>query len=208
MTPTRAALGLAVLLAAAAARAAEPAPPLEEDPRAPRFHEVEHGAFTTLETGWFTLFKTRVADRARYPYAGAGGGAASGWLAGARLGTELGDRFALAGVVLVGNASASPSYGAFDLLMIGGDLRAAVWRGADRQGVDRLLLYLHGRAGWLATRPDGLFGSSDLLLGGGPGLEYYTHLRHFSIGLALDGIYAVSAGAPGLAVTPTVTYTF
>jgi len=208
LTRTRAALALAALLVAGAARAADPAPPLEEDPRAPRFAEVEHGLSAGLETGWFALFKTPVADRARHPYAGASGGTATGWLAGARLGYELGDRLTIGAMVLVGNASASPSYGAFDLLVLGGDLRAAIYRGEDRQGVDRLLVYLHGRAGWLLTRPEGLFGSSDLLVGGGPGLEYFTRLRHFSIGLAIDGLYVVSAGAPGLAVTPTVTYTF
>lgn len=206
---SRACLALAAAaFLATAARADEPAPPLQEDPRAPRFSEVEHGLFTALETGWFAFFKTPVADRARHPYAGTGGGTATGWLAGARLGYELGERFAAAVFVLGGNASASPSYGAFDVLSVGGDLRAVLLRGADRQGVDRLLLYLHGRAGWLGTRPLGLFGSSGLLLGGGPGVEYFTRLRHFSVGLAIDGLYAIPAGAPGLAVAPTVTYTF
>lgn len=203
--------GLALLLLVLLARPAsaeEPAPPLPEDPRAPRYAEVEHGVFSALETGWFTLFKTPVADRARYPYAGSGGGASSGWLTGVRVGYELGDRLALAGFALGGNASASPSYGAFELVALGGDVRGALLRGEDRQGVERLLLYLHGRAGWLLTRPSGLFGTSDLLLAGGPGIEYFTRLRHFSVGLAIDGLYVVSAGAPGLAVTPIVTYTF
>jgi hypothetical protein len=46
------------------------------------------------------------------------------------------------------------------------------------------------------------------MIAGGPGVEYYTRLRHFSIGLAADALYALKAKAAGYAVYPTIRYTF
>ncbi len=211
LEPLRAALVAGLFLSLAAsplARAAEAAPPLPEDPRAPRFQEVERGFFTSFEAGYLTFFKTPTADRTRFRYAPADGGTSSGLLIGATVGYDLTDRLALAAFVLGSENSAGTSYGSFSTLVAGGDVRYAFLGSRDRYGVERLRLYVHGRAGFLVTRPVGLFGDSDTYFAGGPGVEYFTHLRHFSVGLAADLAYAAKAGAAGLAVTPTVRYTF
>jgi hypothetical protein len=203
---------LTVLLAAAllpaAAHAQESAPALPEDPRAPRFKEVERGFFTGFEVGYLSLFKTPTADRAKFPFAGAEGGNASGFLVGADVGYDLTSRLALSVFALGGNARASVSYGAFSVFVAGGDLRVAVLGASDKYGVERFHLYLHGRGGWLLTTPEGLLGHNDVYLAGGPGVEYTTHLRHFAVGLAADVSYLTKAKAAGLAITPTVRYTF
>jgi hypothetical protein len=199
---------LAAALLPSPSRGQEAAPPMPEDPRAPRFHEVERGLFTGMEFGYLSLFKTPVANPAKFPFAGEGGGNASGLLVGATFGYDVSSRLAVALYALGGNARASISYGAFSVLSAGGDLRVALFGASDTYGVERLQVYLHGRAGLLITQPEGLFGSNDVYLAGGPGLEYFTHLRHFSVGLAADVAYLTKAKTAGLTVTPTVRYTF
>ncbi len=205
-------LGLLAALALAslpgAARAQEAAPPLADDPRRARFNDVERGLFTGFEVGYLGLFKTPTADKVKFPFAGEGGGRSSGFLVGATLGYDITTRFAVALYALGASSAASRSYGAFSTLSAGGDLRLAILRARDANEVERLFIYLHGRGGYLLTRPEGLFGTSDLYLAGGPGVEYYTRLRHFSVGLATDLAYVKKAKAFGVAVTPTVRYTF
>ena len=208
--PVRAFVLATVLLAAplGSARAQEAAPPLQEDPRAPRFAEVERGFFTGFEAGWLHLFDSPTADRGKYPFAGESGGAAGGFMMGAHVGVDVTDRIAVSLFASGANAEASASYGAFSLVATGLDLRLSLIGRRDRNGVERLHVYVHGRGGWLMTRPSGLFGTSDVLLAGGPGIEYFTRLRHFSIGLATDVAYVVDASTLGVAVLPTVRYTF
>ena len=181
---------------------------MPEDPRAPRFHDVERGFFTGFEVGYLTLFKTPTADRAKFPFAGSDGGRSNGFLAGVTMGYDVTPNVAVSAFALGGNSAANVSYGSFSTYAFGGDLRLMVLGGRDANQVDRVFFYLHGRGGLLLTRPEGLFGSSDVYLAGGPGVEYFTHLRHFSVGLAADVAYITKAKAAGLAITPTVRYTF
>ena len=198
---------LAALLPFAAA-AQEAAPLMPDDPRAPRFRDVERGFFTGFEVGYLTLSKTPTADRSKFPFAGADGGRSDGFLVGANVGYDLTSRLALSAFALGGNSRGNVSYGAFSVYAFGGDLRVSLLAGRDANQVERLFVYLHGRGGLLFTRPEGLFGTSDVYLAGGPGVEYYTHLRHFSVGLAADVAYVTKAKTAGLAITPTVRYTF
>ena len=202
---------LALIIAASlplAVAAQDAAPPMPEDPRAPRFHDVERGFFTGFEVGYLTLFKTPTADRNRFQFAGAEGGRSDGFLVGATVGYDLTSRLALSAFALGGNSRASVSYGAFSVYAFGGDLRVSLLGSRDANQVERVLFYLHGRGGLLLTRPEGLFGTNDVYLAGGPGVEYFTHLRHFSVGLAGDVAYVAKAKAAGLVITPTVRYTF
>lgn len=207
MTPRLAIALLAALPALASAQ--EAAPLLPEDPRAPRFHEVERGGLSaSLEAGWMGLFKTPTAEPARYPSAGTGGGFSSGLHLGMAFGAELGGRLGLSLLLLGVNQTASVSYGSFSLVGAGADVRLDLARRPDSQGVERLYFYAHARGAFVATEPHGLFGKTDVLVAAGPGVEYYTRLRHFSVGLALDGVFAVKAKAPGIAAVPTLRYTF
>lgn len=67
---------------------------------------------------------------------------------------------------------------------------------------------MHARAGYARTFPKGLFGTSDVVVQGGPGFEYFTRLRHFSIGASLDYVRALKAKAHGATLYSTVRYTF
>ena len=205
---TRIAIALAALLSAAAAAAQEAAPALPVDPRAPRFREVERGLFAGLEAGWVGYLETPVAEPARYPSAGKGGGMGSGLHAALLLGGDIGPRFSLAAVVLGEVPQAAVSYGSFSVVGGGADARWSFAGFRDGQGVERVFLYLHGRGVRFVTEPHGLFGTQDTQVGLGVGVEYYTRLRHFSVGLAVDGLYALKAKSPAIAVAPTLRYTF
>lgn len=205
MRKTLAALSLALPLAAAGQEAAAALP---EDPRAPRFREVERGIFAGVEVGYLGILKTPVADRQNFPYAGTGGGMASGIVSGLLVGYDLTPRLAVSLFGWQGNASARQSYGAFSVTAAGGDVRYAFLGTRDANEVERLYFYLHARGGYVFTSPEGLFGNEDVLAQGGLGVEYFTRLRHFSLGLVADGLYFTRAKAAGFAVFPTLRYTF
>ncbi len=190
------------------ALAQEAAPALQEDPRAARFREVERGLFTGFETGYLHLLKTPVADPVAFPYAGADGGAAQGFVTGVQVGYDLSSRLAVSLFFWQGNATAGTSYGAFNVTAAGADLRFALVGLRDSNEVERLYLYLHARGGYVWTYPKGLFGDTDVLGQGGVGIEYFTRLRHFSVGVVMDGLYFTTAKAAGFSVVPTLRYTF
>jgi hypothetical protein len=201
-------LALTALATGGAVRAQDAAPPPAEDPRAPKYKDVERGLFIGFEAGWLGLTKTPNQDPVKFPFAVGGGGTAGGAVIGLHVGYDLTDRLAVALFAEGAAEKASASYGAFDLLVGGLDLRYAFYGQKDRNGYQRFFLYAHGRGGYLISHPPGLFGDTDVLVGGGLGAEYFTQLRHFSVGLQVDGLYVLSAKAPGFAVTPIVRYTF
>lgn len=200
-------LALALLVPALAA-AQEAAPRLEEDPRAAKFKDVERGLFVGFEVGYLGMLETPTADPERFPLAGADGGRAGGILVGALAGVDIGRYLSVALFAQGGNARARQEYGAFSLYAGGLDLKVALFGHKDVNDWERLYVYLHGRGGYARTYPEGLFGTSDLVVAGGPGVEYFTRLRHFSVGLGADFVYATKAKAAGFAVYPTVRYTF
>lgn len=206
---TTAALALAIALALPLGAAAQgAAPQLQEDPRAARFRDVERGFFVGLEAGYLALTDTPTSDPVKFPYAGKSGGGAGGPLVGVLVGVDLGTWVSVALFGQGGNERASVNYGAFSLLAAGLDLRVALFGARDRNDWQRLFVYVHGRGGYARTYPEGLFGTADTLVQGGLGVEYYTRLRHFSVGFAGDYVYATKAKASGFAVYPTVRYTF
>lgn len=199
---------LLLALAAPAARAQEAAPRLQEDPRAAKFRDVERGFFVGFDVGFLSFLKTPTADPAAHPYAGDDGGVSRGILIGANVGVDLGSRFAVALFAVGANERADVDYGAFSLYAGGLDVRYSFWSMKDRNGWERLFAYAHARGGYARTWPEGLFGDVETLVSGGVGIEYYTRLRHFSVGAAADVEYALKAGAAGWALYPTVRYTF
>jgi hypothetical protein len=201
-------LAAVLMLVPALALGQDAAPQLQEDPRVAKFNDVERGFFVGFEAGYLGFFDTPTADKAKYPLAGDSGGSAGGLLVGATIGVDLGTRLSIALMAQGGNEKAGANYGAFNLLSVGGDVRLALKGWLDRNDWPRTFVYAHVRGGYARTTPEGLFGTSELVLAGGPGIEYFTKLRHFSVGAALDAVYATKAGAFGYALYPTVRYTF
>ncbi len=208
----RLALPLALTVIAAApglARAQDAAPPLEENPRAAHFNDVERGWFMGFEAGYLGFLETRVADPSKHTYTGGKAGGRSG---GLHMSLELGRDFShrLAASIFGSGAieKAGPNYGAFSVYAGGLDVRYAFYGKKDRNDWERFFVYVHARGGYAMTYPKGLFGTSDVLVQAGPGFEYFTRLRHFSVGASLDYVRAMKAKANGFAIYPTVRYTF
>jgi hypothetical protein len=201
-------LAVVLLAVPALVLAQDAAPQLQEDPRVAKFRDVERGLFVGFEVGYLGLTDTPTSDRAKYPLAGKSGGAAGGLLVGAMVGYDVLPFLSVAFVGQGGNEKASANYGAFSLLAAGLDVRAGVKAWRDRNDWQRLFVYAHGRGSYARTFPEGLFGRSDVIVSGGPGVEYFTKLRHFSVGAAVDAVYATKAKAFGYALYPTIRYTF
>jgi hypothetical protein len=201
-------LAVLTLLLPALALGQDAAPQLQEDPRAARFRDVERGFFVGFETGYMRLLETPTDDAVKFPVAARAKGGAGGLLVGVNLGVDLGSRLSVALFAQGVNQKGDPNYGAFSLYAGGLDVRLAVIGQRDRNDWERFFVYVHGRGGYALSYPEGLFGTTDLVVQGGPGIEYYTRLRHFSLGLAADAVYATTAGVLGFAVYPTVRYTF
>jgi hypothetical protein len=199
---------LAVLAAPGRAAAQDSAPPLQENPHSARFKDVERGFFVGFDAGYLRWLDTPTADTAKFPIAGKSGGAAGGLLVGLELGMDVTPHLAVALFAQGGNQRANVNYGAFTVLAGGADVRYAYHGRKDRNDWERLLFYVHARGGYAQTYPKGLFGTTDLLVQAGPGVEYFTKLRHFSVGAALDFVRATKAKANGVALYPTVRYTF
>ncbi|HET8541814.1 MAG TPA: adventurous gliding motility protein CglE [Anaeromyxobacter sp.] len=202
-------LAALALLLPAVALAQDAAPQLQEDPRAAKFKDVERGFFVGFEAGYQGWLDTPAPAKPEdFPLAGTSGGSAGGLVVGALVGVDLGSRLSIAVFAQGGNAKADPNYGAFSLFAAGGDVKLAVLGRRDRNDWERLYLYVHARGGFARSYPEGLFGTSDVLLAAGPGVEYFTRLRHFSIALGADFVRATKAGANGFTIYPTVRYTF
>lgn len=209
MRNTVTSLAVLAALAAGPALAQEAAPGPVQDPRAPKFADVERGLFVGLEAGWpVVLTKTRTKDPAKFPQAADGGGRAVGLAAGLQLGYDVTSRLAVSLFADGWFLEANGAYGAFDVMAAGADVRWAFWGQKDRNGWERLLAYVHARGGYVLTHPTGLFGDTDLMAGGGLGVEYFAQLRHFSWWLQVDGLYVIDAAAPGGALLTGVRYTF
>ena len=78
-------------------------------------------------------------------------------------------------------------------------------------GVDRLFLNVGAGGGVMFFQPRALFPPGHSAAGKvDVGLEYFTRLRHLSLGLALEGLGALPRGGTlaGGALSPFVRYTF
>lgn len=200
-----AALGL---VAPRLAAAQDAAPPLEENPKTAHFKDVERGTFVGFQFGYTGFLSTPIQDPEVNPGVKSSGGRSGGMVVAVEIGRDLTSRLALSLIAQGSNERASTDYGAFSIYGVGLDARYAYYGSKDRNDWERFFLYVHARGAYSKSYPKGLFGTNEVLIQGGPGLEYFTRLRHFSIGAALDYVYATKAKASGFAVYPTVRYTF
>jgi hypothetical protein len=104
--------------------------------------------------------------------------------------------------------STSPATGDFSSLVPGASVRFNIVGVADAQDVKRLWVYAKAGAGYVLFQPSSLLNYSDIFLFGAGGLDYFTHLRHFSVGLEVDVSYMVTSSSLGFALLPNVRYAF
>lgn len=181
------------------------------DKPAQRFDEVERGFYVGATAGPFFIANAPAPAGAERPFSPGQSGTLE-------LGFDLGE-FASIGVFLQGTANrAGSNYkgfsengeysGDFSALIPGAAAKVNVFGLADAQGTRRTFFYVRAGVGYSLFAPRQLLPTPDILVFGGPGVEYYTRLRHFSIGVEVTGTFLVNSQAFGFAVTPTLRYAF
>jgi hypothetical protein len=210
-------LGLAVvmtMLSAVPARAQASAPVLTAT-EAP-LDEIERGVFLGLDVGPSFLTEAPAPSGGNRPFT-------SGVTLRLEVGYDFGRFVSLslffAGTTYGANADyvgASGGSASGDFSSIAGGL-AVRWNAigfSDSQGVQRTWLYLKAAGGWALLKPNALFSPNptnsygSILVFGGPGLQYYTRLRHFSVGVEVVGSYLLKPKSFGFAITPNLRYAF
>jgi hypothetical protein len=178
--------------------------------RAQGYQEIERGVFFGVSAGPSYVLKPPAAEGSPQPFS-------SGQTAQIELGYDVSERLAVSLFVQGSMQHESAEYvgmsggaasGDFSLLVPGAALRFNAVGFEDAQGIKRTWLYLRGGVGYAMFTPKTLLPDSDFLVFAGPGLEYYTRLRHFSIGVSLLGTMLAKSKSFGFEVTPTLRYAF
>ena len=203
----------ALLLCAPAALSQERIPGTDArsaDRPALKYAEIERGFFFGVQAGPFFLLKAPGPEGSIRPFS-------SGQMVQVELGFDIGQYVTLglfgmgahnrAGTDYIGFSSGEAT-GDFTSLAGGGVLRGKFVGFEDAQGVKRTWLYLRAGAGYALFRPEQLLPDSDILVFAGPGVEYYTPLRHFSVGLEVSGTMLVRSKSMGFTVSPNLRYAF
>ena len=192
----------------AAALAEEAAAPLE-DQAALKLNEVEHGLYLGMEAGGLFLFSPAAAKDT--------GGFTPGRTFTFTLGGDIGDFLSLGLLVMASNMSTPSGFtsdgpsgmrGSFSALTLGAMAKISPFGFKDSNDVKRAYVYARAGAGYALIGPKDFYKDGDVMVLAGVGLEYFTHLRHFSLGLTADFVYGVSHLGPGVMVTPNLRYTF
>lgn len=198
-----------VCLLVPAVSLAQGSKPASKDKEAEVFDEIERGFYVGVTGGpWFLV--NPPASSGPRPFS-------PGQMAQVEAGLDLGDRLSL-GLFVMGSAnragsdytgkSAGLASGDFSAFTPGAVVRANLLGFNDSQGIRRTWLYVRAGAGFSLYSPKVLLPDPDVLVFGGAGVEYYTRLRHFSIGLELSGALLVPSSTFGFAVTPSLRYAF
>lgn len=174
------------------------------------FNEIERGLYFAVQGGPFFIANPPSDAPNPRPFS-------PGQAAHVEVGIDIGERLSLglfvlgaanrAGSEYIGKSGGAAS-GDFFTLVPGATLRAHLVGFADGQEVKRTFIYARAGAGLALFSPKLLLPDSDILVFAGPGVEYYTRLRHFSVGLEVTGSYLVSSGSIGFAVSPNLRYAF
>lgn len=100
--------------------------------------------------------------------------------------------------------------GDFQTMMFGAGLRWSPIRLADVNGVDRTYFFVRAGGGATISRPKGILDEEGFFALGGLGVEYFTQLRHFSVGVELDwlGLFGDLGQAHAITLLPHLKYTF
>lgn len=179
------------------------------DRPAENYEEIERGVYFSVLGGPLFIVNPPASSGPR-PFS-------PGQMAEVEVGVDLGERLSLglfvrgavnrAGSEYVGN-SGGAAVGDFSTLVPGAVARLRLTSFPDSQDVPRTWIYARVGAGYALFWPKALLPDSDILVFAGPGVEYYTRLRHFSIGIEVTGSFFVKSQSFGFAVTPNLRYAF
>lgn len=183
-------------------------------PGARKLRDVERGVWAAAQAGAVVFFDLP----------GESAGTAAGSLIGIEVGVDLGRDFQI-GLMGWGQSVGAPAdykgitddsidpkraRGDFQSMLLGGSMRWSFLRLADENAVDRTFFYVRGGGGATVSRPVGILDEQGIFVMGGLGVEYFTRLRHFSVGAEFGwlGMFGDLGEAHAVTVLPQLKYTF
>ena len=182
-----------------------------KDKEAVTFDEIERGLFLGVTAGPLFILNPPAIEGGKRPFA-------PGQMAQVSIGYDLADFLSAelffsgtanrAGADYLGQSVEGSASGDFSTFIPGIAVRVSFLGFADAQQTRRTWLYVRGGAGYVMFSPRELLPTPDVMVFAGPGVEYFTRLRHFSIGLEVTGSFLINSGTAGFAVTPNLRYAF
>lgn len=175
------------------------------------FNEIERGFYLGANGGfWATIAPPARAGEPR-PFLG-------GQAVQVELGYDIGERVS-AGLFFLGAAtnragsdykglSTTKNSGDYGMIVPGVTAKIRLVGFADNQNVKRSWFYVRVAAGYVFYSPTALIPQADVLISAGPGIEYFTRLRHFSIGVEANLNFMALTSSVGFSILPTVRYAF
>jgi len=183
-----------------------------EDKKAITYNEIERGLFLGVNGGLWSVINPPAGQGSTQPFL-------LGQGVQVELGYDIGDRISPAVMFIAAATSGAGSdylglsggqaSGDYSALIPGGTIKVRLLGVNDAQGVTRGWLYARGNAGYVFYSPGKLLNdASDVLIGAGGGFEYFTRLRHFSIGAEGTFNFMALTGTMGFSAVVSVRYAF
>jgi hypothetical protein len=200
-----------------------------KDKEATAFKEIERGFTISVGGGPYFLASAPCPQKSCYADGSSGAPFSSGQAARVEIGYDIGARpaggeeqapLATVSLFLQGTTNrassdytgkqdpANPASGDFTSLIPGVNARFNLVGFPDSQDIRRVWIYVKAGAGYVVFQPSLLLPYSDIFLTGAAGVDYYTHLRHFSVGLELSASYLINSSSFGFALIPNLRYAF
>lgn len=194
------ALCLGMACAASALAAEAPAAAVSEGQGSPLV-EVVRGGYAEAEFGYAALTTPGASQKI-----------ATGTVVDLDMGYDL-SRALGVGLFVWGAALSTPSSssaGDFSAVFPGAELRLYLPLGEDAAGTQRLVLGLRAGGGLMLFSPGSAAPGPAPAARAGVDLEYFTRLRHFSVGIGAEGVAAFPSGGSlfGAALSPFARYSF
>jgi hypothetical protein len=200
-----------------------------KDKEGVNFKEIERGLNVSVGGGPYFMFTAPCPLKSCYANGANGAPFSSGQTARVEIGFDIGSRPAGAteeaplvtvSAFLIGTANRAgsdyigkqdprnPASGDYTALIPGANVRINLVGFPDGQEIRRTWIYVKGGGGYVFFQPSLLLPYNDVFLTGSAGIDYFTHLRHFTVGLELAASYMISSASFGFAVIPNLRYAF
>ncbi len=182
-----------------------------EEKKVSAINEIERGFYFEARGGFWATFNPPTAEGAPP------GHFSPGQAAELDMGFDIGERVGIALSILgtanrmssdylgTSGGTASGDYGA---LIPGAGVKIRLVGLSDAQDVQRTWFYVRAAGGVVLYNPPSLISKMDALVSGGLGVEYFTKLRHFSVGIEANFNFLVLTQSFGFSILPTVKYSF
>lgn len=193
-----------------------------EDKKALTYNEIERGFFFEGRGGFFGVINPPSLPTSSCVHEGQTLSPCTyfspGQAIGLDMGFDIGDRVSPSIFMLAWSGRMASDYtglsttgaasGDFGAITPGAAVKVRLVGFTDSQDVQRTWIYVRGGGGVVFYSPSSLLPTIDVLVTGGLGIEYFTRLRHFVIGLEGNFNFMALTQSFGFSILPTVKYAF